>query len=168
MSIAGHVGSAERGHVELIDSTTDLDAGLAKVADWFVEPNASGVPRWRAMTVVVLSGAAGTGVLRKYLLDRGVGPRRVVIASTPQYLQACEMFREALEKESSVTHLDATGQSSLDDSVSFTDKDRRGGWIPSTPDGDETPLEAVSLALWGARTTKLKPRGVEKRKAVIL
>lgn len=168
MSIAGHVGSAERGHVELIDSTTDLDAGLAKVADWFVEPNASGVPRWRAMTVVVLSGAAGTGVLRKYLLDRGVGPRRVVIASTPQYLQACEMFREALEKESSVTHLDATGQSSLDDSVSSTDKDRRGGWIPSTPDGDETPLEAVSLALWGARTTKLKPRGVEKRKAVIL
>jgi hypothetical protein len=168
MSVAGHVGSSESGHVELIDSTTEVESGLAALADWFAAPNAAGVVRWRMMTVVVLAGDAGTGVLRQYLIDRGVPPRRIVVASTAQYLQACGMFREAVEKERSVTHLGGEGQQALEDSVSVTDKDKRGGWIPSTPDGDETPLEAVSLALWGARTTTLKPRGDGERKAVFL
>lgn len=167
MSLAGHVGSTESGHVELLDSTTEVEAGLAAVADWFVAPNTAGLPRWRGMTVVVLSGAAGAGVLRQYLVDRGVPPRRIIVANTPQYLQACEMFREAVEKESSVTHLASDGQAALDESVAVTDKDKRGGWIPTTPDGDETPLEAVSLALWGARTTKFRPSDGEKRKALV-
>lgn len=167
MSLAGHVGSADSGHVELIDSTTEVDSGLAALADWFVSENAAGIVRWRRMKVVVLSGSAGAGVLRQYLVDRGVPPLRILTASTAQYLQACGMFREAVEKERSVTHLSGEGQEALDESVSITDTDRRGGWIPSTPDGDETPLEAVSLALWGARTSKLRPAGGAKRKALV-
>jgi hypothetical protein len=120
------------------------------------------------MTCVVLSGSAGSGVLRQYLIDRGIPKARVIVATSPQYLQACEMFRDAIEKERSVTHLRDEGQAVLDRSVETTDRDRRGGWLPSTADGDETPLEAVSLALWGARTTKFKPRGDDDRKAVFL
>lgn len=168
MSVAGHVGSAEAGHVELIDSTGEVESGLAALADWFVADNEAGVTRWKMMTQVVLSGSAGAGVLRQYLMDRGVPAKRIVVASTQQYLQACEMFRDAIEKEKSVTHLAVPGQSALDRSVAVTDKDRRGGWLPTTADGDETPLEAVSLALWLARTTKLKPRGDRELRTVIL
>ena len=71
-------------------------------------------------------------------------------------------------KARSDTHLLGDGQTVLDDSVSLTEKDRRGGWIATTKDGDETPIESVSLALWGARTSKYKPRGNRERRAVIL
>jgi hypothetical protein len=167
ISVGGHFGTPESGHVELIDALDgDSEAGLVQLADWFVADNPDGVVRWRAAQRIVLSGAAGAGVLRQYLLDRKVPPARITVANTPQYLQACEMFRDAM-RERSVTHR-AEGQSVLDNSVAVTDKDRRGGWISTVPDGDETPLEAVSLALWGARTTKLKPRGDGERKAVFL
>lgn len=168
VSVAGHFGTAESGHVQLIDDLRgDPEAGLVSLADWFVAKNSSGVVRWRSASCIVVSGSAGAGVLRQYLMDRGVPRGNIAVATTPQYLQACAMFRDALEKEHSVTHLE-DGQGPLDESVRVSDKDRRGGWIATSADGDETPLEAVSLALWGARTTKLKPRGVEKRKAVIL
>jgi hypothetical protein len=166
VSLAGHIGTAEMGHVELIDSTTEVESGLAAMADWFVAP-VRGVPRWRSMTQVVLSGSAGAGVLRQYLIDRGIPPGRVVTATTAQYLQACEMFRDAIEKEKTVTHLDSEGQIPLDRSVAVTDRDRRGGWLPTTDDGDETPLEAVSLALWLARTTTRTPRGDREQKVMV-
>lgn len=163
VSLAGHVGSPVSGHVELIDSTSDIDAGLASLADWFVAVGPNGEPRWRGMNRLILSGSAGAGILKQYLTDRGVPKRLIVIVSTAQYLQACEMFREAIEKEQSVTHL-RSGQDALDGSVALTDRDRRGGWRSTTADGDETPLEAVGLALWGARTFKSsEPRRVVVR-----
>jgi hypothetical protein len=167
MSVAGHAGADGLGHVELVDEVYEgsLEGGLAPLADWFVQRNGAGVVRWRAAQAIVLSGAAGAGVLRQYLVDRGVNARRIIVASTPHYLQACEMFRQAI-RERTVTHL-ASGQEVLDESVSVTDIDKRGGWIATTPDGDETPLEAVSLALWGARTTKPR-RDPSERKAVFL
>lgn len=168
MALAGHIGTDESGHVELIDAIAEnIDLGLTNLADWFAAPSPSGLTRWRTMKAVVLSGAAGTGVLKQYLMDRGVPASRIVIATTQQYLQACEMFREAVEMERSVTHLVSEGQAPLDGSVAVTDKDRRGGWMATTEDGDETPLEAVSLALWIARTSKRTPAGEQGRALVL-
>ena len=142
------------------DGSVALESGLGVTAKWLAE-------RWRKAAVFVLSGSAGAGVLRQLLIDEGVPPRMITIASTPQYLQACETMRDSL-KAGTVCWLDVEGQEQLSGSVAVCDVDRRGGWVPTVPDGDETPLESVSLALWGARTTKRKPRGDYERKAVFL
>lgn len=168
VSIAGAVVRGdETAHVELIDRGDG--SGLAALADWFCEKDAEGVPRWRRSKAIVLGGSAGAGVLRTMLVQKRVPERRIRVVNTPQYLQACTMFDDEVD-QGSVTHLASDGQSVLDTSISTVDKDKRGGWMSTVPDGDETPVEAVSLALWGARTGKRKstdrPEG--KRKAVIV
>lgn len=168
MSVGGAVKSSDSAvHVELVTDPYegDLEAGLSPIADWFAAKTPNGAIRWKRAGVIVLSGSAGAGVLRQMLLDRGVSPRRILVASTPQYLQACEMFRNAAEER--LMTRSAHGQDALTASVAVCDRDKRGGWLATVPDMDETPTEAVSLALWGARTAKRQPRDGE-RKVVIL
>jgi hypothetical protein len=161
VSLGGAVKHADGVHVELVDAVRGtVELGLGPLADWLAS-------RWREVAVFVLSGAAGAGVLGKLLADRGVPPRMVVVASTANYLQACAMTLDAV-RDGSLTHLAGGGQALLDASVAVVDVDKRGGWVSTVPGGDETPLEAVSLALWGARTTTRKPRGDRERKVVIL
>ena len=161
VAVAGSVKHADGVHVELIDAVSeDVEAGLGRLADWLAE-------RWKTAAVFVLSGSAGAGVLAKLLTDRGVPASMIVTANTPNYLQACAMSLEAF-RAGTATHLASEGQAVLDASVAVTDTDKRGGFVATVPDGDETPFEAVSLALWGSRTTNRRPRGAEKRKAVIL
>jgi len=67
----------------------------------------------------------------------------------------------------------AEGQAQLDASVSVCDKKQRGlsgawAWSATTPEGDETPTESMSLAYWAAKTTRRMPRGDRERKAVFL
>lgn len=162
-SIAGAMPGEILTHVELID-VGDGMGGLAPLADWLTERNGEGVPRWRKSSGVVIGGSAGAGVLKQLLIDRKVPERRIRVVNTPQYLQACLMLDEEVS-QGNVTHLAGEGQAALDDSVSVCGKDKRGGWAAQTVDGDETPLEAVSLALWGSRTSKVKPR--EGRKAMV-
>jgi hypothetical protein len=80
-------------------------------------------------------------------------------------LQACAMTLDAV-RDGSLTHLAGDGQALLDASVAVVDVDKRGGWVSTVPGGDETPLEAVSLALWGARTTTRSPG--RKQRAVVM
>ncbi|MFF2054122.1 terminase large subunit domain-containing protein [Leifsonia sp. NPDC058194] len=171
LSLAGALKHSDGIHVELVDAYAGaIDGGLAPLADWFAEKDVDGVPRWRRSASIVLSGAAGAQVLKQLLIERRVREKRIQIVNTPQYLQACGMLDDAMKGEGdiAVTHLAADGQAALDASVSVVDKDKRGGWKATTPDGDETPLEAVSLALWGARTSRRTPQGDSERKAVIL
>lgn len=166
VSLAGCVlRDDDTGHVELIDAG-DGRGGLDALADWFCEKDASGSPRWRSASGIVISGAAGAGVLKSMLVKRRVPERRVRVANTPQYLQACVMFADAVAQKT-VTHLASEGQAALDASVGVIDKDKRGGWS-AHGDGDETPVEAVSLALWGARTSKRKPSGANSGRALVL
>lgn len=148
-------------HMELIDAARDMtEQGIAPLADWLSQ-------RWRDTSVIVLSGSAGASVLRTMLIDRGVPKRMIVVANTPQYLQAVATTIDLI-KAGEVTRLDADGQQQLDDSVAAADLDKRGGWVATVVGGDETPIEAVSLALWAARTTKRKPRGDRDLGGVIL
>lgn len=164
VSVGGCVLSGDIGHVELIDAS-DGHGGLRALADWFCEKDDDGVQRWRKSAGIVISGASGAGVLRQLLLERRVSERRIRVANLSQYLQSCVMFADAVS-DKKVSHLDSEGQLALDQSVMVADKDKRGGWMSVSSDGDETPIEAVSLALWGARTSKKKSG--EKRKAVII
>ena len=181
LALGGSLVHDEGVHVELIDAFTgSMDDGLGPLADWLAS-------RWREVGRIVLSGKAGAGVLFQLLRDRGVPAPAILVATTPQFFAACAMFLDSIRASGRdydaddeidtesvpVTHLAAEGQAVLDQSVAVCDKKSRGldgswSWYPTTPDGDETPLEAVSLALWAARTSKRKPREGRERKVVVL
>ena len=144
-------------HLELIDALAgEVGGGLAPLADWFVTKDDNGIARWRRSSAIVLGGSAGSSVLKQLLIEKRVPEKRIHIVNTPQYLAACGMLDDSV-KAGSITHRANEGQAALDEAVGVVDKDKRGGWISTTIDGDETPVEAISLALWGARTSKRKP-----------
>ncbi|MEW1705964.1 hypothetical protein AB0230_01875 [Microbacterium sp. NPDC089190] len=156
IAVGGAVQHEAGEHVELIDAVDgDVESAISNLADWFVAVGPTGEPRWKAADSIVFSGGSGALVLRQLLVERGVSHRSIRVATTPQYLTACGMFDEGVRART-VTHLASEGQGRLDASVAVTDKDKRGGWSASTADGDETPLEAVSVALWASRTSKKK------------
>jgi len=182
LSLAGALKHDHGFHVELIDAAQgDIASGLGDLADWLAG-------RWRDVASIVLSGQAGAPVLAQLLKDRRVPDGVVKFASTPEYTQSCSMALDAIRESATVargndvledgellpfTHLVSEGQTQLDISVSVSDKKQRGlsgawGWSSTVPDGDETPVEAMSLAYWSAKTTRLKPRGDRERKAVFL
>lgn len=186
LSLSGSVKHDDGAHVELIDAFEGaVEDGLAPLADWLAD-------RWRTVAQIVLSGKAGAGVLAQLLHDRGVPSSVIHVATTVEFFQACATFLDSIRYSAKlagvadsevegdeltafkVTHLATEGQAALDASVAVCDKKKRGldgnwSWHPTTPDGDETPLEAVSLALWIAKTTKRKPRGdTERRGAMVL
>ncbi|WP_193510472.1 terminase [Cryobacterium sp. BB736] len=185
LALSGGLKHDDGIHVELIDAAEgDIASGLSALADWLAE-------RWRHVAVIVLSGAAGAPVLAQLLKDRRVPDVVVKVATTTEYMQSCSMTLDAVRDSASAakrnadldrtdaleplafTHLTAEGQAQLDASVGVCDKKQRGtagawAWYATTPEGDETPVESMSLAYWAAKTTRRKPRGDQERKAVIL
>lgn len=156
-------------HVEIIDALEDgrgVEAGLSALADWFCERDEDGTPRWRKSSGIALSGRSGAPALAQLLRDRRVPDRWIFLPSTPKYVEACSMWLEGM-RGGTITHL-RDGQAVLDDSVAITDVDKRGGLSATSIDGDDTPVEAVALAHWVARTSRLGPRvATGERKAVI-
>lgn len=182
LALSGGLKHDDGIHVELIDAAEgDIASGLSALADWLAE-------RWRNVAVIVLSGAAGAPVLAQLLKDRHVPDPVVKIVNTPEYTQSCSMLLDAVRESAAVvgrnvaadsgesvpfTHLVSEGQAQLDSSVGVCDKKNRGlsgawAWAATTPDGDETPIESISLAYWAAKTTRRKPRGDRERRAVFL
>lgn len=156
-------------HVEVIDALEDsrgVEGGLSALADWFCERDDEGKPRWRKSSGVALSGRAGAPALAQLLRDRGVPDRWLFIPSTSKYVEACGMWLEGV-RGGTVTHK-REGQAALDESVAVVDVDKRGGFAATVPDGDETPVEAVALAHWVARTSPLNARRTTERKAKFL
>ncbi len=154
VSIGGAVKHEDGVHVELVGSEAgDLSAGIASLADWLVE-------RQISVDLIVMAGRAGSTALYEELLDRKVKTRILHMASFADYTGACSMFYDGL-LGGAVTHLATEGQKALDDSVASCDKKIRSrdgawGWEAMTPDGDDTPVEAVSLAYWAAKTSTTK------------
>lgn len=164
VSLAGARKHLEGVTVELIDGKSGAaEAGVGPLADWLAA-------RWRDTALIVISGRAGATVLAEALISRGVPANAVHVASTTDYFTANAMFQDGI-RDRSVSHVVSEGQKVLDDSVAVCDKKNRGaagdwGWVSTSPEGDETPMEAVSLAHWGARTTKRKPG--RKTRVVVL
>lgn len=176
LAMAGGIRHDSGVHVELLDAADgDIASGLGALADWLAA-------RWRKTAQIVLCGAAGAPVLAQLLKDRKVPDAVVKIASTQEYTTSCSSTLDAVRGSAKAlrdglvpefTHLSSEGQAQLDGSVAVCDKKLRGasgawGWSPTTPDGDETPIEAVSLAYQFAKTTTRKPYGEQERKAVFL
>lgn len=160
-AVAGSIKHDGGVHVELIGAHSgSTEAGVASLVSWLCEEN-DGAPRWRRYAWIALCGKAGASTVHKELRDRGVPEKAIKVLTLAEYLAACSLFHEDI-KAKTVTHSAIEGQKALDDSVAVCDRKFRGadgawGWEPTTADGDETPIEAVSVAHWAARTTKREP-----------
>lgn len=160
VSVAGAVKHEGGVHVEIVAALSGpTQAGVSSLADWLAA-------RWKDAASIVILGAAGAS-LRQALSDRGVGGRVVTALSTPDYFAANAMAEEAL-RAGLLTHPVGAAGDVLDASVAVSDipAAERGTWRwkATTPDGDETPVEAFCAAHWAARTTKRVPG----RKQVLL
>ncbi|RLP12255.1 hypothetical protein [Propionibacterium australiense] len=155
-ALAGAVKHDGGVHVNVIGAYTGTaDTGVAAVADWLAA-------RWRRTAAIEVLGGAGGPALADALHARGVPKRIVHQATTADYLTACSTLMEDL-RTGLVTHpADSSPGDALDDSVAVCDRKRRRadgsyGWEATTADGDETPLEAISMAAWAAKTTRRRP-----------
>lgn len=168
LSLAGAIApDGAAAHAELIDAYAgSMDAGLGPLADWMAA-------RWRDYAGFVLSGRAGASVLAELLRKRKVPDRRVIVANTPVYLQSCVGYLDEV-RTGSVTHLRSEGQTALDLAVAVTNKRSRSrvddAWSWWAADGSHVHVEAVSLALYGARHlhSPSKQRDPSKPRGAIL
>lgn len=155
-AIVGVVKHPNGVHANLIGTFTgSTESGVAAVADWLAE-------RWRDTGMIALAGAAGSAVLAQALSDRGVPARMVHIVNTREYVTACQMLMEAIKDGALTRPRAASADDALDASVAVCDARSRGrdgawGWESSVIDGDETPIEALSVGVWAARANRRKP-----------
>lgn len=156
VSICGAMHADGTTHVELIDKQSgSTDGGVGALATWLADSKR----KESTAEIGICGGDAET--LRMALVKAGVPKKMIRIFTTTDYVAACAETYNAV-KENTLTHLVHVGQTVLDESVEITDRKSRGangawGWVATTDDGDETPVEAMSVALYAARTTKRRP-----------
>ncbi|WIY84322.1 hypothetical protein [Propionimicrobium sp. PCR01-08-3] len=164
-AVAGAVKSDDSIHIEMIDACTgSTEWGVAATASWLAK-------RWRDAAMIAISGAAGSQALVDALIKKGVPKNVIHVMTTTEYTASCSTFLDGL-RNGSITHPKAEEGDMLEDSVAVCDQKRRSasgawGWQATTVDGDETPIEAVSVAAWAARTSKRRPIGATKRRSIL-
>jgi hypothetical protein len=132
----------------LIDERPANARGTSWVVDWLAE-------RWSSTGAVVIDGQSPAMSLVPDLTKRKV---RVTVTGAAEMARACGMFEDAVI-EGSMTHFD---QVELNDSLAGARKRSIGqagswGWDRRTPTDQIHPIVAVTLAHYGARTTRRKP-----------
>lgn len=141
-------------HVELVGAHSgSMAAGTAQLASWVTE-------RADRYAAIVVDGKSAAGAFVDALVALGVPKRAIVVPTWPEVATANAMTVQAF-LAGEVTHLGVEGQGALDHSVEVSEKKSRpdGSWnwhCPAEPN-DATPAQAMSLAHWGAKTSKRKP-----------
>lgn len=136
-------------HVEGI-KLASMGDGTRWLVDWLLE-------RHEDAAQIVLDGKSGVGYLVNALREGGVPKSVIITMGTDQVTSAHSMFESAL-KDRELTH---RGQEELDDEAKAAVKRKIGttggfGWAP--PEGGSVALlDAATMALWGAKTTKRRP-----------
>ena len=131
-------------HVEVIEERA-TDDGVGWLKDWLSE-------RWRDCSGIVVDGKSGAGELVAALIKGGVSKRRVISPTPAQFITAHAQFLESV-KAGTLSHFD---QAELNAAVKSAGKrviDKvGGGWgWQAIAGGNVLPLEAATLAAWGAR-----------------
>lgn len=133
---------------------------LSRGLNWFVETLTQNAEK---AAQIVIDGQSNAQTLNDRLLENGVPSSVIIRPRTGDVIAACSTLTNAV-KERELLHY---GQPALDASATKSKKRRigsSGGFgFASTDEADATLIEACSLALWGAKTTKRKPG----RKAVV-
>lgn len=136
-------------HVDGIKLASTAD-GTAWLVDWLVE-------RKDEAAQIVVDGKAGVGYLVNALRENKIPASVILTPSTDQAITAHTMFDSAITSKD-LTH---SGQALLDQHAKAAMRRKIGttggfGW--AAPEGESVALlDAVTLAHWGAKTTKRKP-----------
>lgn len=162
VAVAGAAKTADGIHVEIVGGISGaVKDGLDLLADWLGQ-------RWRETAQIVASGS-GAMTLTHALIERGVPKRLIIAANTGQYLDSCSSFLDEV-RAGRVSHPVADKRTDmLELSVASATQRERGagwGWAASSRDGGEVPIEAASLAVWAAKTTRRRPRTSTRRRRV--
>lgn len=139
-----------RAAVELVKIGTTENGTKKLAADLHAKRN--------AFSVVVVDGLSGASALCDNMAELKAPRGYVVRPNAAEVVAATTGFVDSLA-DGSVSH---TGQAALNDSAKHAVKrpiGQRGGWgFGSSGPHDSTAIEAVALALWGARNTKRDPK----------
>ena len=140
-------------HVELVDYCNVAVEGIDKLAEFAYQ-------RRGKASVTVIDGKAGAEDLAARLDAMGMPRKAYVLTGPREYVAAASMLVNSV-RERGITHFnDAT----LNDCVKTSTKRPVGNNGAFGFGGDlPEPVDAVALALWGARTTKRDP----SRRAVV-
>ena len=136
-------------HVEGIRSEP-MSSGIQWLVDFLVE-------RKDEVAHIVVDGKSGAGYLVDALRGEKVSKSVIVTPTAEQVITAHSMVFQAVSSGG----LSHSGQVELDDQAKDAVKRKIGanggfGW-QSSNDGSVSLLDAVTLAFWGAKTTKRKP-----------
>jgi phage terminase large subunit-like protein len=136
-------------HVEGIKLASMAD-GTGWLVDWLIE-------RADTAAQIVIDGKSGVGYLVNALHDAKV-PKSVIITATTEHVTSSSSMLEAAITSRSLSH---RGQEELDEQVKAAEKRKigaNGGFGWQAPEGGNVALlDAVTLAYWGAKTTKRRP-----------
>jgi len=136
-------------HVEGI-RLASMGDGTAWLVDWLVE-------RHEKAAQIVVDGKAGVGYLVNALHEARV-PKSVIITAGTDTITTGTSMVEAAIGSKDLTH---RGQEELDEQVKAAEKRKigaNGGFGWAAPEGGNVALlDAVTLAYWGAKTTKRRP-----------
>ncbi len=136
-------------HVEVVE-VRSMREGTAWLVEWL-----AGVHKNAAQ--IVVDGRSHAGALVNDLRDAGVPARVLIVPTTDQAIAAHAMFLDGVLR-ATLTHFD---DPTLNDCVAKAGKraiGTAGGWgWKGLAGSDPTPLDAVTVAHWAARTSKRRP-----------
>ncbi|RRJ85912.1 terminase [Gulosibacter macacae] len=164
-SVAGVVKHDEATHLELVGNYLGpVEEGVEPLAKWLAE-------RWRDLAMIAICGQAGAASLVQALLEEKVPQHFIHVLSAAEYLASGPLLLTAISGRK-VTHPAAPEDDVLEKSVAVSDKEFRGktggwAWRATTDDGDETPVEAIGVALWASQNTKRIPRAKRTRRVIV-
>lgn len=163
-AVAGAVKHDDGVHVELIDQHSGSSAlGTASLVRWLTsDPDRP--ERWRSLAEIAIAGGGEAGALLAALRDAGVPSQMLRRMSTQDVLAANAMLLDSV-RDQTLTHPAGDETDALTASALGCDqRTRTGGWSwrAITKDDDQLPIEAASMALWMAKTTKRRPVGAAK------
>lgn len=131
-------------HLELAVETPFAEEGIPAVVDWLWERASRRIP-------IVIDGFSPARDLLEVPLK--TKKMKVFILGPQEYLQACAMLTNAVEREKSVTHF---GQPTLDDSIKAMVQEPVKGkpgivkWTYADVEDDISPARCISSAHYGA------------------
>lgn len=136
-------------HVELVDFRS-MRMGVTTLADWLIE-------RKDRAAQIVVDGKSYTAELTAQLRDGGVPQKAIIECKPAEIIESSTRFLTAIrEKKATVYPSDTLTATALACSKRAIGNNGGWGW-QGTKEINSAPLEAASLAYWGAMTTKRKP-----------
>lgn len=150
VALAGAMKTEAGVHVEGIQQMPMSD-GTQWLVDYLVD-------RKRETAQIVIDGKSGVGYLVNALRDAGVGKSLILVPTTDQAITAHSMLDRAVT-QGELTH---SGQAALNEVAEHATRREIGkaggfGWDTEIEGETTALLDAVTLAHYGAKTTKRKP-----------